>query len=135
MDDALSVYFITDTRTRSYVGYTTNVARRYRTHRLKLAHAARATRRMAVCRLEAYIQGFTTDRQAMSFEHHAKRRNPGPKMAGQHRRFATFLAAMNLPKFEGIRFTVFVRNPALIPVIRANYPAVTVQKSPLEWNE
>lgn len=119
---AQQVYFLTDTRTQSYVGYTTCVALRYRTHRLKLAHAAKATKRFAACRLEAYIDGFPTKNLALSFEWHAKRRRAAATCLGQHKRLDSYLATVTLEKFRGLTLTIYLRERAWVEPVRNAYP-------------
>ena len=72
----LSCYIIRSTTSRrTYVGYTDNMTRRLRKHNGEIKGGAKATRTGRPWELVAYVQGFLTDGEALSFEwymHHPK---------------------------------------------------------------
>lgn len=107
-----TIYFLTDkAKRRSYIGYSNNVWRRYRTHKQKLAHAAKYTKTFQGCCLWAYISGFPSKRIALSAEWHAKRRRKVDALPwAPHTRLARFLYILTLPKFSGYELTVHVLN-------------------------
>lgn len=105
----ICVYFLTDGAGRkSYIGYTTDLANRYHTHKNKLKKAARYTKRFQGCILVAAISGFPSKRCAMSFEWFAKRRkltchkHKIPIAADYHSRLENFFAPLKDPKFSQV---------------------------------
>lgn len=109
------VYFLWDGGTRSYIGYSNNVFKRYRTHALKLKASAQATKSFRACHLLAYIAGFPSERAALSFEWYAKRKRHASHHEAMmfhsvHPRLRTFFAPLTLPKFRGDRLTLHVRD-------------------------
>jgi predicted GIY-YIG superfamily endonuclease len=98
-----AVYFLTDSGSRrSYIGYTTDVFRRFRTHYLKLKAAAKYTKSfVGEAQLVAYITGFPTKHLAMSYEWHAKRLRTTTRIdqSHHHPRLKNFLDPLGFPKF------------------------------------
>lgn len=91
-----SVYFLTDCKTKTYIGYTCldksllqkwkhPVAKRFRTHCFKLKNSAKRTKQFDTCRLVTFISGFPDNKTALSYEWFAKRRK-----LKCHRNMATF---------------------------------------------
>lgn len=108
-----AIYFLTDkAQRRSYIGYSNDVRRRYRTHKRKLAHAAKYTKTFEGCCLWAYITGFPSKRTALSAEWHAKRRRKTvqPLPWAPHARLARFLHVLTMPKFSHYELTVHFIN-------------------------
>jgi len=69
------VYLVADTGSRrTYRGFTVDLAQRLRRHRKEIRGGARYTSRFRGCRLLAYVRGFQTQRQALSFEWFTKGR-------------------------------------------------------------
>ena len=111
----LGIYFLTDGfQHRSYIGYSTDVMRRYRTHKLKLKAAARYTKSFqGGCLFWACIVGFPSKRSAMSAEWHAKRRSRRRRRPADdtrshvrfpHHRLRSFFQILKHPKFTGPEF-------------------------------
>jgi len=134
-------YFLSDGARRSYIGYTNNIRKRTRTHQRKLRASAKYTKQWpdGACRLEAYIEGFTDYRTALSFEWFAKRGTAGGRYKRKrarrrklrigkplklrptdpqptHPRLLKFLHTLLLPKFErpSSQLTVHLRQHELV---------------------
>ena len=139
----LGIYFLTDGhRRRSYIGYSTDVMKRYRTHALKLKASARYTKTFqGGCLFWACIVGFPSKRSAMSAEWHAKRRKKKShqRTVGDfpHSRLDSFFSILKHPKFQGAGFedlTIYtpypdsswiqsVRDQYQIPVLKVFSPS------------
>ena len=125
MRSGFVVYLLTDRLYKSYVGYTNNLEKRYRTHRLKLAASARYTKSFRECRLEAYISGIETKREAMSLEWHCKRRHPKILLQGaSHPRLSSFVGRLKLRGETGKPWTLHVRQEELAPQLVTHWPRV-----------
>ena len=61
------------TRMRTYVGATCNLKRRMRQHNGLIAGGAKSTRRSRPWRLIAFVSGFSSRQQCLSFEYRVKR--------------------------------------------------------------
>jgi len=107
---AESVYFLIDgTGKSSYIGYSNDVWKRFRTHRLKLRACAKRTKAFSGCQLAVYLTGFPSRKVALSYEWHAKRRPRGLRRSCVgasdcgHRRLPWFLAPLQTSKFDYLR--------------------------------
>ena len=120
------VYFLTDGHRRSYIGYTTNIERRFRQHSLKLSAGAKYTKTFRQCHLKAYISGIPTKHLGLSLEWYCKRRRKSFwKKVGQlripahidvcHRRIEQFFNALKVEKFRPFHncMTIHTNNAAL----------------------
>lgn len=120
------VYFLTDGLRKSYIGYTTNIERRYRQHSLKLSAGAKYTKTFQHCFLKAYVSGIPTKRLAMSLEWYCKRqRNLYWKRIGKlnvplhiplcHKRLENFFNALRVSKFVPFHkfMTIHTNNSSL----------------------
>lgn len=92
----------------TYIGYTTNLARRLRQHNSELVGGARATRKHSgTWRMHAAVTGFRTASEALSFEYywkHAPSFTSGKYRStrgrdGRHRRMCELL---QLPKWAHV---------------------------------
>jgi predicted GIY-YIG superfamily endonuclease len=98
-----SIYLVQDSGSnRTYIGATNRLEHRLRTHRLKHAAAAKATKSFSgTAQPVAAITNIPSKRLALSMEWHAKRRRQRPRKAA-------FLSVLDLPKFKGISNVVTV---------------------------
>jgi len=106
-DQMHTVYFLVDgTGRKSYIGYSNDVWKRFRTHYLKLKASAKRTKAFNGCKMVAYITGFSTHKMALSYEWYAKRPSRRLKQfydgsnGCYHRRIPWFMAPLHLSKFE-----------------------------------
>ena len=107
MDKEICCYMMVDTTDcpvrKSYRGYTVNLPRRLRQHRGEIKGGARATRRFADCQIAAYTTGFTTKREALSYEWHTKRaRKQDPRPPYMNAKLRRFAAPWRLTKFKAV---------------------------------
>lgn len=114
------VYFLTDTCRKSYIGYSNNISKRFRTHALKLKASAKATKRFNHCMMIMKIEGFPTSNDALSFEWFAKRRSLRVhkerlmiRNAPFPLRISKFLSVIKLNKFQLIKHNLilYVHDP------------------------
>lgn len=111
--DGIGVYMLTDSRgRRTYIGYSTDVPRRYRCHCLRLRASARYTKGFDSCHLKFRVNGFPTKQMAMRFEWLAKTKRPlalrrnRPDVPGDcviHKRMFAFFAPLMDARFKKIR--------------------------------
>lgn len=117
------VYFLTDGSRRSYIGYSTDVFKRYRAHTLKLACSAKYTKGFKSCILEAYISGLPSKRAALSLEWFCKRRYKKAKqLTGKiHHRLSTFFHPLSIGKHKHSDIVIHVRRPELVKQLEDIY--------------
>ena len=124
-----SVYFLTDGMNRSYIGYSTDVCKRFYTHRNKLVASAKYTKGFQECHLIAYITGFPDKRTAMSFEWMAKHRTLKChrtslrfiSMNAQEPKSKPFVRINDLPSKRLWKFFAALKHPKyadILPVLR-----------------
>jgi predicted GIY-YIG superfamily endonuclease len=115
------VYFLTNgNKRKTYIGYSNCISKRFRTHCLKLAAAAKRTKTFDECHMWAKIEGFPSSNSALSFEFLAKRRKifskkkrlklkkPCPNV-----RLEKFLAPLLLKRFKEIskHLVLYIHDP------------------------
>lgn len=114
------IYFLTDLkRKRSYIGYSNDIKKRFRTHRLKLKASAKYTKTFDGHILWAAIVGLPTKRKAMSLEWFAKRRRLKVHDKAcvientPHKRLFKFFAPLKHIKFKHLcpTLTIYVNDP------------------------
>ena len=117
------IYFLTDgSYIHSYIGFSTNAHKRYRTHALKLKASAKRTKSFKGCYLWVVITGFPSKSKALSAEWFAKRRLNKLQIHKKmlqlpltcpHKRLSTFFAFLLHEKFIYLRknLTVLIRDP------------------------
>ena len=131
--DSTCVYLLSDGSRRTYIGYTTNLRRRYRQHACKLKAGAKATKYFDQCLLLAYISGFPDKRIAMSYEWYAKKRylrchdTKLTLIKPPHKRLEKFLAPLHVPKFEAIRHLLTVHVPVNHVEVSDHYNVKTLE--------
>lgn len=104
MTKCICVYFIKNPiNNHSYIGYTVDLEHRLRQHKGEIKGGAKRTQRWnGNVELVAYIKGFQTKNQAMSYEWHAKRRKRKIEPHRRHWRLAHFLKPLTFPKFQNL---------------------------------
>jgi len=128
----ICVYFLRN-ENKSYIGFTVNLRRRLKQHKGILPGGAKCTSAWpdhSKTELLAFIGGFETQNEALSYEWHAKRRNCPPHMRFDtdpktHPRFCRFFEPMLNPKFGYLdkKLTIYlVRHHELSKTLKENYP-------------
>jgi putative endonuclease len=140
------VYILCDGRSRTYVGATVNLARRLRQHNREIMGGAKYTRTWRNVYLLAYVTGFTTWRQALSFEwyskrahlkyYHARRARLTPHFTcpTSHvlQRLEKFLSVLTHTKFSPQ--CVFLNTcPAHVKIVQETYPIEAQLQSQNSW--
>jgi predicted GIY-YIG superfamily endonuclease len=105
------VYFLQNER-KSYIGFTTDLPHRIRQHRGEIKGGAKCTtswKHPENTEIVAFITGFPTQKSALSYEWHAKRRR-SPKQElfdgltpPCHNRLYRFFEPLLNPKFQDIK--------------------------------
>lgn len=106
-----SVYFLQNEK-KSYIGYTVDLPHRIRQHRGEIKGGAKCTtswKHPENTEIVAFISGFPTEKLALSYEWHAKRRKlPAQKLFDGlnppcHNRLYRFFEPIFQPKFQDIK--------------------------------
>jgi len=118
------VYFLQN-ENKSYIGFTNNLPRRIRQHRGEIVGGAKCTTSWKYpedTEIVAYITGFPTQKLALSYEWHAKRRR-GPKRRVLqdvspmcHHRLYRFFEPLLSDKFKDVKQelrVVLLKHPEL----------------------
>ena len=123
------MYFLQN-ENKSYIGFTVNLERRLKQHRRILKGGAKATglyRDVRKTEVVAFISGFPTKNQALSFEYHCKHRSKDAVKrsfgALTHRRLPQFFEALSHPKFEDLPLTIHLtpRSEVIRPILQELY--------------
>lgn len=114
------VYFL-QSGNRSYIGYTVNMIRRFRQHSGQLVGGARYTSKWSDVTLIANIGGFTSKKEALSFEWFAKR-PCRVKYPNCHHRLYGFFKPLLLKKFSKLNLSVnLFKHPELAHQIQEDF--------------
>ena len=103
------VYLLSDGSSKTYVGMTNDIEKRYRTHKLHLSACAKYTKKWTNCILLAYFSEIPDKRTALSLEWYCKqsRRKHGSKLMG-------FIRGVIHDKFKMLRLNVYLKEHGMI---------------------
>jgi predicted GIY-YIG superfamily endonuclease len=103
------VYLLCDGSSKTYVGMTNDIMKRYRTHKLHLSACAKYTKSWTDCILLAYFSEIPDKRTALSLEWHCKR-----SRSKRRSKVMGFIRGVMHDKFKMLRLNVYVREHEMI---------------------